>query len=78
MDTLAVVCDDNIECHEDRDEKLCASGGMSTAACFGLACGTCLIYVGLKLAWWFKYRHMPVGDEDDDVYIREEDSEVQK
>ena len=26
MNTLAVVCDNNIECANDRDEKLCATG----------------------------------------------------
>ena len=29
MQTLAVVCDFNIECAEDRDEALCATGADS-------------------------------------------------
>ena len=67
MDTLAVVCDDNIECAEDRDEALCRTGETkynpfvyAMTACAGM------FYVGLKLVWFFHQRHQPMGDEDED------------
>ena len=65
MDTLAVVCDENIECAEDRDEKLCATGADKyNPIAFTVA--TCMIYVILKLVWFFHQKHQPVGDEDDE------------
>ena len=67
MDTLAVVCDDNIECALDRDEALCRTGDKKYDPLVrALAAGTCMIYVVLKLVWWFHLRHQPVGDEDED------------
>ena len=66
MDTLAVVCDDNIECAKDRDEALCRTGDKKYDPLVrALAAGTCMIYVVLKLVWWFHLRHQPVGDEED-------------
>ena len=67
MDTLAVVCDDNIECALDRDEALCRTGDKKYDPLVrALAAGTCMIYVVLKLVWWFHLSHQPVGDEDED------------
>ena len=66
MDTLAVVCDDNIECGKDRDEALCRTGDKKYDPLVrALAAGTCMIYVVLKLVWFFHQRHQPFGDEDD-------------
>ena len=67
MDTLAVVCDDNIECAEDRDEALWRTGADKyNPLVYALTAGTCMIYMVLKLVWWFHLRHQPVGDEDED------------
>ena len=64
METVAVVCDDNIECHEDRDEKRCTEGGSDTFA-YVMTFITSLIYVVLKLVWWFHWRHISDDDEED-------------
>ena len=66
MDTLAVVCDDNIKCAEDRDEKLCRTGADKyNPLVYAMTGATCMIYVVLKLVWWFHERHQPFGDEED-------------
>ena len=84
MDTLAVVCDDNIECAEDRDEALCRTGADKyNPLVYAMTVGTCMIYVVLKLVWFFHLKHQPVGDEedDDDMEMEEminEDQEVNK
>ena len=66
MDTLAVVCDDNIECAEDRDEALCRTGADKyNPIVYAMTAGACMIYVVLKLVWFFHQRHQPFGDEDD-------------
>ena len=66
MNTLAVVCDNNIECANDRDEKLCATGvDKYDPLVYAMTVGTAMIYVILKLVWWFHLRHQPFGDEDD-------------
>ena len=80
MDTLAVVCDDNIECHEDRDERLCATGADKyNPLVYAMTVGTCMIYVVLKIVWFFYQRHLPLGDEgEDDMDIdMEEDKDVE-
>ena len=67
MDTLAVVCDDNIECAKDRDEALCRTGADKyNPIAYAMAAGTCMIYVVLKLFWFFHLRHQSVGDEEED------------
>ena len=67
METLAVVCDDIIECAKDRDEALCRTGADKYNPLVYTATGvTCMIYVVLKLVWFFHLRHQPVGDEEDD------------
>ena len=66
MDTLAVVCDDNIECAEDRDEKLCRDGADKyNPIVHAMTAGTCMIYVVLKLVWFFHQKYQPVGEDDD-------------
>ena len=66
MDTLAVVCDDIIECAEDLDEKLCRTGaGKYNPIAYAMTAGTGMIYVVLKLVWFFFQRHQPLGDEED-------------
>ena len=74
-----MVCDDDIECHEDRDEKHCRDKGKYDWACFGLAVGVSMLYVVLKIVWWFHYRHLPLDDEDDDdtEELMEEETEFQ-
>ena len=32
---------------------------------YALTAGTCMLYLVLKLVWWFHLRHQPVGDEED-------------
>ena len=66
MDTLAVVCDDNIECAEDRDEAQCRDGtDKYDPIVYAMTALMGLVYVVIKLHWFFYQRHQPVGDEDD-------------
>ena len=72
MDTLAVVCDDNIECGEDRDEALCRTGADKyNPLVYAMTAATCLVYVVLKLVWFFHQRHQPAGDEEDVIEMEE-------
>ena len=51
MDTLAVVCEDNIECAEDRDEVRCRDGAdqyKNNPIVYAMTAGACMIY-GLVL-----------------------------
>ena len=58
METLAVVCDDNIECDEDRDEARCRDGtDKYNPIVYGMTAGAGLFYVILKLWWFFYQRH---------------------
>ena len=73
MDTLAVVCDDNIECAEDRDEAQCKDGtDKYDPIVYAMTALMGLVYVVIKLHWFFYQRHQPVGDEDDDDMEMEE------
>ena len=75
MDTLAVVCDDNIECAEARDEALCRTGADKyNPLVYAMTALMCLIYVVLKLVWFFHLQHQPVGDEEDDMEMEEMES----
>ena len=76
METVAVVCDDDIECYEARDERQCSDKGKYDLACLGLAVAVSMFYVVLKLAWWFHYRHLPLDDEDEDEELMEEATEM--
>ena len=72
MDTLAVVCDDKIECAEARDEALCRTGADKyNPIAYAMTALMCLIYVVLKLVWFFHLQHQPVGDEEDDMEMEE-------
>ena len=74
MDTVAVVCDDNIECAKDRDEALCRTGADKyNPIVYAMTVGAGMFYVVLKLVWFFHQRHQPVGDEEED----EEDIEME-
>ena len=67
MKTLAVVCDDNSECALDRDEALCRTGADKyNPIAYAMTALTGLVYVVLKLIWFFHLRHQPVDDEEDD------------
>ena len=73
METLAVVCDDNIECDEDRDEAQCRDGtDKYKPIVYAMTALMGLVYVVIKLHWFFYQRHQPVGDEDDDDMEMEE------
>ena len=76
MDTLAVVCDDNVECAEDRDEAQCKDGtDKYDPIVYAMTALMGLVYVVIKLHWFFYQRHQPVGDEeDDDMEMEEMDS----
>ena len=80
METLAVVCDDNIECHEDQDEAQCRTGtDKYDPIVYTLTALMGLVYVVLKLHWFFYQRLKPVGDEEDDYDDMEmEEMEEQK
>ena len=58
-----MVCDDIIECAEDMDEKLCRTGADKyNPIAYGMTAGAGMIYVVLKLVWFFYQRHQPIGD----------------
>ena len=72
MDTVAVVCDDNIECAKARDEALCRTGADKyNPLVYTMTALMSLIYVVLKLVWFFHLQHQPVGDEEDDMEFEE-------
>ena len=72
METVAVVCDDNIECAEARDEALCRTGADKyNPLVYTMTALMCLVYVVLKLVWFFHLQHQPVGDEEDDMELEE-------
>ena len=72
MDTLAVLCDDVIECDQARDEKECRNGtDKYDPIVYAMTAGAGLVYVGLKFYWFFYQRHQPVGDEEDDEDMEE-------
>ena len=72
METVAVVCDDNIECAEARDEALCRTGADKyNPLVYTMTVGAGMIYVVLKLVWFFHLQHQPVGDEEDDMEMVE-------
>ena len=76
MDTLAVVCDDNIECAEARDEALCRTGAEKyNPLVYAMTPLMGLVYVVLKLVWFFHLQHQPLGDEEDDMETNQ-DQEV--
>ena len=63
METLAVVCDDNIECAEARDEARCKTGtNKYDPFVYAMTALMGLVYVVIKLHWFFYQRHQPVGD----------------
>ena len=66
METVAVVCDDNIECAEARDEALCRTGADKyNPLVYTMTALMGLLYVALKLVWFFHLQHQTVGDEED-------------
>ena len=72
METVAVVCDDNIECAEARDEALCKTGAEKyNPLVYTMTILMGLVYVVLKLVWFFHFQHQPVGDEEDDMEMEE-------
>ena len=71
MKTMAVVCDDVIECANNHDEKFCGGPENDTVP-YILTCITGLFYVVLKMVWWFYQRHVPLDDEDDE----DDDNEI--
>ena len=67
-----MVCDDNIECHEDRDERLCATGADKyNPLVYAMTALMGLVYVVLKLVWFFHLQHQPFGDEEVDMEMVE-------
>ena len=72
METLAVVCDDNIECAEARDEALCRTGADKyDPIVYAMTALMGLVYVVLKVIWFFHLQHQPVGDEEEDEDVTE-------
>ena len=79
METLAVVCDDNIECAKDRDEAQCRDGtDKYDPIVYAMTALMGLLYVVIKLHWFFYQRHQPVGDEDDNDVMEMEEMESYK
>ena len=72
MDTLAVVCDDNIECALDKDEALCRTGADKyNPLVYAMTALMGLVYVILKVVWFLHLQPQPVGDEEDDMEMEE-------
>ena len=72
METLAVVCDDNNECAEARDEALCRTGADKyNPIAYVMTALMCLVYVVLKLVWFFHLQYQPVGDEKNEMEMEE-------
>ena len=72
METLAVVCDDNIECAEARDEALCRTGADKyNPIVYAMTALIGLVYVVLNVVWFFHLRHQPDEDEEDDMEMEE-------
>ena len=72
METVAVVCDDNIECAEARDEALCRTGADKyNPIAYAMTALTSFVYVVLKIVWFFHLQHQPIGDEEDDMELEE-------
>ena len=65
MKTMAVVCDDIVECAGTLDEKFC-DGPKNNTVPYILTCFTSMFYIVLKIVWWFHQRHIPLDDENDD------------
>ena len=65
MKTMAVVCDDIIECANNQDERSC-DGPKNNTVPYILTCFIGMFYLVLKLVWWFHQRHQDMDDEDDD------------
>ena len=76
MQTVAVVCDNILECHNNRDERLC-DGPKDDTVPYILSCVMGMFYVSLKLYWWFYQRHQDMEEEDDDDIPIEEIETVQ-
>ena len=72
METVAVVCDDNIECAEARDEALCRTGADKyNPIAYTITALMGLVYVVFKVVWFFHLQHQPLGDEEDDMEMEE-------
>ena len=74
METVAVVCDDNIECAEARDEALCRTGADKyNPLVYAMTALMGLVYVVFKLVWFYHLhlQHQPVGDEEDDMEMED-------
>ena len=72
MKTVAVVCDDIIECAGILDEKFC-DGPKNNTVPYILTSIMGLFYVVLKIVWWFHQRHIPLDDEEEDNDIPMDD-----
>ena len=72
MKTVAVVCDNVIECHNNQDERPLCLGVKNNTVPYILSCVMGMFYVILKLLWWFHQRHLPLDDEDEDDEVRME------
>ena len=63
---------ETVECAEARDEALCRTGADKyNPLVYTLTALMCLVYVVLKLVWFFHLQHQPVGDEEDDIEMEE-------
>ena len=72
METVADICDNNIECAEARDEAECGTGpDKYNPLVYTMTALMGLVYVVLKLVWFFHLQHQPVGDEEDDMEMED-------
>ena len=74
METVAVICDDVVECYNNQDER--CEGVKDNTVPYILTSIAGMFYVALKAYWWFYRRHHDFDDEEeeDDIPMEELDS----
>ena len=73
MQTVAVICDDVVECFNNLDESSRCDGVKDNTVPYILTSLVGMFYVALKAYWWFYQRHQEFGDEED-IQLEELDS----
>ena len=64
MQTVAVICDDVVECYNNQDER--CEGVKDNTVPYILTSIAGMFYVALKAYWWFYRRHHDLDDDEED------------